>query len=146
MNREVQSGSTPGSAPEEDTNNEHYRALLDLRGQLAKQIKTLSSASLASAKQAGEELADVGSDDFMRETELTLMNEEGQRLASIQAALRRFENGTYGRCTDCEKAISQGRLLAKPYASLCIDCKSEREANSGHAMSNRARVRRAVKR
>ena len=106
-------------------------ALLQEREQLVRQIKTLSSASLTSARQAGEEFADVASDDFMRETELTLMSEEGDRLALINSALEEISNGTYGICMDCDKPIPAGRLKAKPYAKLCIDCKSAREQNGG---------------
>ena len=107
-----------------------YRAaLLELRDQLATQVKNLSSVSLTSTKQAGEELADVGSDNFIRETELALMTEEERRLALIEAALERLEDGTYGICLDCAADIPDGRLAAKPYAVLCIDCKMLREKN-----------------
>ena len=45
-----------------------------------------------------------------------------------------FRNdGNYGTCVDCSKPISVGRLKAKPYARLCIDCKMLREANDGAA-------------
>ncbi len=101
------------------------------REQLVRQIRTLSAASLVSSRQAGEELADVGSDDFIRETELALMTEEGKRLALINLALENLANGTYGVCIDCNKNISEGRLKAKPFARLCIDCKTLREADEG---------------
>jgi DnaK suppressor protein len=98
-----------------------------------KQIRSLSSASLTSSRQAGEELADVGSDDFIRETELHLMTEEGRRLTLINMALENLEGGGFGACVDCGRAISLGRLRAKPYARLCIDCKVVREQNDGAA-------------
>ena len=106
-------------------------ALLEERDMLARQIRALSSASLTSNRQAGEELADVGSDDFIRETELHLLGEEGKRLASINLALESLDNGRYGICMDCNGKISIGRLRAKPYARLCIECKSAREKNGG---------------
>lgn len=116
------------------TNLDELREALEVeREDLIKQIKSLSSASLTSNRQAGEELADVGSDDFIRETELHLMTEEGKHLALINSALDNIENGTYGICADCSKPISIGRLKAKPYATLCIDCKSAREMNGGFA-------------
>ncbi len=117
--------------------NPHYHELLEMRSQLIDQIRSISSATLATSKQAGEELADVGSDDFIRETELTLMNEEGERLALIQAALERFEEGTYGECTECGESISEGRLKAIPYATLCISCKTLKEKNERHVAGRR---------
>ena len=107
----------------------HYQKLVDLRDQLVDQIQTISSHSLSSNKQAGEELADIGSDNFNRDMGLALMTEEGQRIQAIQEAIGRLKDGTYGICTDCEKKIQPARLDALPYARLCISCKSEREKN-----------------
>jgi len=112
---------------------EFREMLLRERDSLVRQIKSLSSASLTSSRQAGEELADVGSDDFIRETELHLMTEEGRRLALINLAIDNLEAGTYGLCVDCSKPIAVGRLKAKPYARLCIECKVLREQNEGAA-------------
>jgi DnaK suppressor protein len=112
---------------------EFREMLLKERDSLARQIRSLSAASLTSNRQAGEELADVGSDDFIRETELHLMSEEGRRLALINVAIESLDDGNYGTCVDCSKPISVGRLKAKPYARLCIDCKTLREQNDGAA-------------
>jgi DnaK suppressor protein len=112
---------------------EFREMLLKERDSLVRQIKSLSAASLTSSRQAGEELADVGSDDFIRETELHLMTEEGRRLALINVAIQSLDGGNYGTCVDCAKPISVGRLKAKPYARLCIDCKVLREENDGAA-------------
>ena len=108
-------------------------ALLTERAALAKQIRTLGKTSLISSRSAGEELADVGTDDFMRDMELSVMTEEGKRLALIDMALESLDGGSYGVCFDCGKEISDGRLRAKPYARLCIDCKAARELNEGVA-------------
>ncbi|NLF18586.1 MAG: TraR/DksA family transcriptional regulator [Lentisphaerae bacterium] len=116
---------------------EFRELLLRERSSLVRQIKSLSDASLTSSRQAGEELADVGSDDFIRETELYLLSEEGRRLALINLALESLAAGTYGICVDCDKPIALGRLRAKPYARLCIDCKVVREKNDGAAPDDR---------
>ncbi|MCK5801553.1 MAG: TraR/DksA family transcriptional regulator [Lentisphaeria bacterium] len=113
---------------------EEYRTIL--RGAhegLMRQVRALSSTSLRADHQAGEELADIGSDDFMRETELTVMGEEEKRISLINLALENLKTDveSYGVCVDCDKAISTGRLKAKPYAHLCIACKSLREQNGG---------------
>ncbi len=116
---------------------EFRELLLRERASLVRQIKSLSDASLTSSRQAGEELADVGSDDFIRETELYLLSEEGRRLTLINLALEGLAAGTYGICADCDKPIAVGRLRAKPYARLCIDCKMVREQNDGNAPDDR---------
>ena len=78
-------------------------------------------------RQAGEELADIGSDSFMREMELGLMSIEEKQIQLIQQALERLANSTYGKCQHCSRKIKEGRLTALPYAKLCIKCKAKRE-------------------
>jgi RNA polymerase-binding transcription factor DksA len=40
----------------------------------------------------------------------------------VRAALKRIEDGTYGRCLSCGKAIAEARLRALPEASTCLRC------------------------
>lgn len=47
-------------------------------------------------------------------------------LSDIDAALARFDNGTYGVCESCGGAISEARLEAMPAARRCITCASQR--------------------
>jgi DnaK suppressor protein len=68
-------------------------------------------------------LADIATYTYDRELDSTLEESEGVHLSRIDAALRRIEEGSYGTCENCEKAISPERLEAMPWASLCIDCK-----------------------
>ncbi|MCA9510354.1 MAG: TraR/DksA C4-type zinc finger protein [Myxococcota bacterium] len=48
-------------------------------------------------------------------------------LRKILEALDRIEAGEYGECASCGEEIGLKRLLARPVAELCIDCKSEQE-------------------
>ncbi len=106
----------------------YYDRLIELRESLLNELQELSGYSLTANKQAGEELADVGSDNFLREMELGLVTEEGRRIRLIDDAINRLKNNLYGTCMDCGKDIDEGRLEAIPYARLCIKCKSSREA------------------
>ena len=49
------------------------------------------------------------------------------RLRQLEAALKRTEEGTYGRCLDCDEPVGRARLEVRPEAFLCIDCQEERE-------------------
>jgi RNA polymerase-binding protein DksA len=62
-----------------------------------------------------------------RQIDYTLEENSTQVLLEIDAALGRIEDGSYGTCTRCGAEIPQGRLDAKPWASLCIDCKRDAE-------------------
>ena len=47
-------------------------------------------------------------------------------LLDIDAALEKFENGTYGVCESCGGQIAEARLEAMPMARHCITCASKR--------------------
>jgi RNA polymerase-binding transcription factor DksA len=49
-----------------------------------------------------------------------------ETLAEIEAALEKFDNGSYGRCERCGGEIGAARLEAMPAARLCITCASAR--------------------
>ena len=55
----------------------------------------------------------------------------GQRreamLRNIEAALIRVDDGSYGRCRDCDEPINPKRLEFDPTALRCIDCASKLE-------------------
>lgn len=46
-------------------------------------------------------------------------------LRDIDNALKRIEEGTYGICKYCSREIDEKRLLARPVASACVECKSK---------------------
>lgn len=55
-------------------------------------------------------------------TEASLYQKSTKQLNEIQSALRRFENGSYGMCAECEEEIPVKRLFAIPTAIFCIRC------------------------
>lgn len=50
----------------------------------------------------------------------------GQR-EQVLAALVRVDDGSYGRCVDCDTDLSAERLDARPEAARCIDCQTASE-------------------
>ena len=57
-------------------------------------------------------------------TLVALDAELNREIRQIEQALRRIEDGSYGRCASCGSEIGPARLQALPDASLCIDCAS----------------------
>jgi DnaK suppressor protein len=66
-------------------------------------------------------LAETATATLNREIDFTLEENSAQVLEEIDAALKRIEDGTYGTCSSCGKAIGHERLEAYPWAALCID-------------------------
>ncbi|MBZ4682369.1 MULTISPECIES: RNA polymerase-binding protein DksA [Thermodesulfobacterium] len=59
--------------------------------------------------------------------ELRLRDREQKLLKKIDKALKKIEDGTYGICEACGDEIDEKRLLARPEATLCIECKKAQE-------------------
>lgn len=52
---------------------------------------------------------------------------QGQ-LKAVGDALRRLDEGRYGRCVDCGADLPADRLDAKPEAARCMSCQAKVEA------------------
>ncbi|HRQ66134.1 MAG TPA: TraR/DksA family transcriptional regulator [Xanthomonadaceae bacterium] len=64
----------------------------------------------------------------MQQMALHAARRRDERLALVDSALRRIDEGTYGLCVECEEAIDQRRLQVDPTALRCITCA---ERNTG---------------
>jgi DnaK suppressor protein len=67
-------------------------------------------------------------DDFVQEVDLALMQMKSETLKKIDEAISRLEEGTYGRCEECNGEIPAARLKALPFAALCRECQEEAES------------------
>ncbi|MFP6654738.1 MAG: TraR/DksA C4-type zinc finger protein [Myxococcota bacterium] len=56
-----------------------------------------------------------------------IQERESQLLSKIDEALEQIDRGDYGDCSSCGEEIAIKRLLARPVAGLCIECKDEQE-------------------
>jgi DnaK suppressor protein len=75
-------------------------------------------------------MAELGSDNFEQEFTLGLMEADEGTLGSIDQAFERIQDGTYGKCIQCDGVISKARLNAIPYTPVCIKC-AELQENNG---------------
>jgi len=110
--------------------NTYKRTLLSLRSRLTGNISRLADEAFRSngsetsgnLSHAPLHIADLGSDSFEQEFTLSLMQNEEQVLEEIAEALARIEQGTFGKCEECQATITKGRLQALPYARYCVKC------------------------
>lgn len=76
---------------------------------------------------AGRDPADVGSTNFERDQEMSLVQNTRDLLDQAQTALRRFDAGQYGWCEACGAPIGKDRLMVFPRATMCVSCKQREE-------------------
>src|SRR5262245_53949071 len=73
-----------------------------------------------------EGVADSGQVTAERGEVEALVGTLRETLTEINAALEKFDGGTYGVCESCGGPIAEPRLEAMPAARLCITCASKR--------------------
>jgi len=50
-------------------------------------------------------------------------------LRDVDSALKKIDQNTYGICKYCDQEIDERRLLARPFSSSCVKCKSQLQKN-----------------
>ena len=65
--------------------------------------------------------ADIGSETFEREKDLSILERVEGELSDVEHALSRLDDGTYGLCAACGKPIGDTRLEAMPATRFCVD-------------------------
>ncbi|MCB9673306.1 MAG: RNA polymerase-binding protein DksA [Alphaproteobacteria bacterium] len=107
--------------------------LATLKGVLDEQLKDILSQSkdavseLVEVREADADPLDLAVTESNRDFTLRMAERERKLLSKIRYALERIQNGEYGVCESCGAPITFGRLMARPVATLCIDCKTEAE-------------------
>ena len=115
------------------------KLLLEKRRAIVEGMGLLEDAHGETIKEATGDLthysyhmADQGTDNMEREMAFAHGSKGRRLIYHIDEALRRIEDGTYGKCHSCGKQIQLPRLRVVPHARLCIACKStEEERKSG---------------
>lgn len=109
------------------------RQLLEEKERLLQEIADLDAELAESLEDSSEEspydqhMAETAAVTLDREIDLTLQENARATLVQIERALAKLDEGTYGLCDKCGKPISEGRLQAAPFATLCVDCKRSEE-------------------
>ena len=70
---------------------------------------------------------DMSQSLFTREMDATVEQTLEKRLQSVERALQKIEEGTYGICDDTGEQIPKGRLEAIPEAIYTVEAQQRRE-------------------
>ncbi len=105
--------------------------LVQMRRRLRHEIGDIEEAVVEGTKSPGEisnaptHLGSVA--DSNLDANIGLVENEEAILKSVETALERIENGSFGLCEDCGHDISAERLDAIPYTGICTRCARRRE-------------------
>jgi len=70
-----------------------------------------------------KEEGDFASCSTNNENNYLIYKKQQQELKEIEEALKAIKNGKYGVCEMCEEPINPERLMVKPFAKYCVDCR-----------------------
>ena len=106
---------------------EFFRKLLNERlGALLNEAGA-TLGDLTDDKENPADALDLASEESNRNFQLRIRDRERVLIHKIKEALTRIEAGEYGFCVACGEEITEKRLIARPVATHCIDCKTEAE-------------------
>jgi DnaK suppressor protein len=108
------------------TSTEDYSALrerlLEQKQEFVNLYKQDVRAGQESADDGTEDIVDRANNSYNRELMFSLSDGERQMLLQVEDALRRIDEGRYGRCASCGSVIHVLRLNAVPWTRFCINC------------------------
>lgn len=96
-----------------------------IRSSLQERLRTLQSRLTEIHDTLHEpEHLDLDDQVFEWDEDLVLQNLDAIRheLLLVRTALRRIDDGSYGRCLSCRRAVSMKRLRALPETTQCLRC------------------------
>ena len=111
---------------------EDHERLQAIQAELAPVREESEEDSLQELSSYAQHQADLGTETFDREKDLSILDQVETDLADIEHALRRLDDGTYGTCEACGKPVGDERLEAMPATRFCLDdqAKAERESRA----------------
>jgi DnaK suppressor protein len=95
--------------------------LLDKQRDLEARLASLEADGRnAEEREVGDEMDDATQSEGISQAfeESALLS---QTLEQVEDALRRIEDGTYGKCVVCGRPIEKARLEAIPWTPYCIE-------------------------
>jgi DnaK suppressor protein len=103
---------------------EERRRLLAVISEIEAEQEEVRLTETSSDRSPDPNTAEGGSLAFEIEKELSLAKNAEGLLDQVAEALERMDEGVYGKCESCSRAIPVARLEALPYTKLCVDCAS----------------------
>src|SRR4051812_43335296 len=115
--------------------DKNHLTKLQAQAELIKNRMNTNAASVVAYREGQGDYGDM-SEQSQQEWLFVNRNTANTReLTLIQKALRRIDEGTYGVCQHCDKAISPQRLQAVPWAEYCVQCQDQMAGGGTLAVS-----------
>lgn len=104
------------------------RALIAERDSLLEELGRLTAVTRDPAATIGfgKRVGEGTSEAIARIEKVGQAGPLSDKLAEVERALAKFDEGTYGICDRCGATIPDERLEARPSSTLCVACSGAR--------------------
>jgi DnaK suppressor protein len=110
-------------------NTDHFKKLLlAKRRDLQSNLAALEREASAPVEAEVRDYTDAATDSQGSAESLEVATLLSQTLEEVQDALRRIEDGSYGKCAQCGRPIEPARLEAVPWALYCLQDQEKRDS------------------
>jgi RNA polymerase-binding transcription factor DksA len=111
---------------------EERQRLLGVRADLLGDAETTGdAASVGELADYDQHPADVGTEVFEHEKNVSILEQVDAQLSDIDAAFERLQRGGYGICEACGRPIEPARLEERPFARFCLEDQQRVEREAG---------------
>jgi DnaK suppressor protein len=128
-----ESGKRGAATAERDLKSQLLAKRTELLARLREEREGRREATANREKIEGTPFGDrlaLSPDDEMG---FAVADRRAEMLGQIDLALKKMDEGTYGRCEACEEPINPLRLRAHPFAVRCTRCQESWERDHGRA-------------
>ncbi len=114
------------------TRHETLRKMLlrkrtEIKERIGEELGEKMSEDIDSVLGPALDEGDLSTLEADRDVDYGLLTMSTKTLRSINQALDRLDEGTYGICEECGREIGEKRLQVMPFALYCVECQREKE-------------------
>ncbi|MBT89436.1 MAG: hypothetical protein CMN79_02975 [Spirochaetales bacterium] len=101
------------------------KILTNMKEEILEDITKIIKSESDHLKYDVGDFYDSASNDRERDLLLSLNQRDRQKLIMIEDAIKRIDNGTYGKCPYGNEVLDEERLRAMPFTRYCVSCIEE---------------------
>jgi DnaK suppressor protein len=105
----------------------YKQRLLELERDLSGRTRTETGRRREQARDVAGDVGDAGQADETASEDFADADRDSARLTQVREALKRIQDGTFGKCIVDGRPIEAKRLEAAPWTPYCLEHQSLRE-------------------
>lgn len=106
---------------------EHFKQLLETRIAELEHVLATAQQETRTVTARHADAADQAASEYERQSLVYKAATARQMIKSLNQALERIRQGSFGECAECGGNIELKRLEAIPWARYCVKCQGARE-------------------